>query len=277
MGSKRRRVKLQITESLQEEAAGIYFGSDSRVSGGITADCGLCGRRSKLILGHVVPKWTHKWMKAEGGVLGHYRSLGIRTREQDGSKHYMLCGHCEQKLGVAEAYVARLTEWVDEEMERNPYYEEGTFLLSPLDLGKVEQYLCAIALRAHIAPSPPFHQISFSERERLVILDVLNGKAGWPRVRVHAIRFFEHIFPGINPKGMLFMQQLPDQYVPGFCIMLAGWEWSVLFDLDGSYEKLQFPTSDLRPGEEAEIACGDITLHRNVSPWLYEKKSEPTE
>ena len=75
----------------------------------------MCGQTGELALGHVVPKWAYRMMSPGS----HYATVGGQQhyyRAQDGDKEYLLCPDCEQRLGLAENYLAVLCRGQVEEM-----------------------------------------------------------------------------------------------------------------------------------------------------------------
>lgn len=64
--------------------------------------CRLCGLTKPLSESHIVPSFVYDWLK-KSSVTGHFRSgEKPNKRVQDGYKPPLLCGDCEQRLGIWE-------------------------------------------------------------------------------------------------------------------------------------------------------------------------------
>jgi hypothetical protein len=67
----------------------------------MVSTCYLCAEEKELGLSHILPAFSHNWLRnnAVGSVRGGETP---NKRIQDGYKIPLLCGDCEQKLGVWE-------------------------------------------------------------------------------------------------------------------------------------------------------------------------------
>jgi hypothetical protein len=58
--------------------------------------CALCHNEGILKEGHIIPKFTFKWLK-KTSITGFFRSgISPNLRLQDGWRTYLLCGNCEE-------------------------------------------------------------------------------------------------------------------------------------------------------------------------------------
>ena len=68
--------------------------------------CKLCGKNSKLLISHVIPRLAYKWMKDTSGS-GYFRfGENPNQRSQDGFKFPWLCEDCEMLLNPWETEFA---------------------------------------------------------------------------------------------------------------------------------------------------------------------------
>lgn len=57
--------------------------------------CKLCGKNTKLIKSHLIPKFIGNWVKSTG-ITGYIRQTNeVHKRAQDTAKEYLLCRECE--------------------------------------------------------------------------------------------------------------------------------------------------------------------------------------
>lgn len=67
--------------------------------------CALCGQTRELELSHIVPKFVIRYLKKTS--LGAIRNKeNINKVVQDGEKHYLLCGDCEDLFSIYETKFA---------------------------------------------------------------------------------------------------------------------------------------------------------------------------
>lgn len=67
--------------------------------------CALCGENKELELSHIVPKFVIRYLKKTS--TGAIRNMENPDRTvQDGEKHYLLCGDCEDLFSVYETKFA---------------------------------------------------------------------------------------------------------------------------------------------------------------------------
>lgn len=57
--------------------------------------CKLCGKRSKLEISHIIPKFVYKWIKKTSATKKLREGSNPDKRIQDGYKLHFLCGECE--------------------------------------------------------------------------------------------------------------------------------------------------------------------------------------
>ncbi|MCB2353916.1 hypothetical protein [Clostridium estertheticum] len=67
--------------------------------------CALCGQTKELELSHIVPKFVIRYLKKTS--LGAIRNKeNLNKVVQDGEKHYLLCGDCEDLFSIYETKFA---------------------------------------------------------------------------------------------------------------------------------------------------------------------------
>lgn len=67
--------------------------------------CALCHSKDKLELSHIIPKFVYRYFKDT--AIGKLRSVeNPNATVQDGEKHYMLCGACEDLFSSCEKQFA---------------------------------------------------------------------------------------------------------------------------------------------------------------------------
>src|SRR5690606_24838662 len=101
----------------------------------------------------VFPRASLAAMKKEGGVIVYLPSIGVVGREQDGSKHYMMCDGCEQHLGDAENHMLRVGR--DLRLGQDQPYDPE--LLARAALG--------LALKCHHSRAPEYRQFVLNKRQ----------------------------------------------------------------------------------------------------------------
>lgn len=68
--------------------------------------CALCDKETELELSHIVPKMAIRQLKkTSAGAIRNTENPNVVV--QDGEKHYLLCGECEDRFSKYEAYFAR--------------------------------------------------------------------------------------------------------------------------------------------------------------------------
>jgi hypothetical protein len=281
--TKHPRQRLFIVEGDRSKA---IYGSDRRLVGGVRGRCKLCREAKILHLSHIAPRWAYRWMKMEGAVIGRYDSLGVRTRSQDGNKHYLLCSSCEQYLGEAESYLAALTRGTAEDLAMNGISMFPGPVLSNVRVHLVYRALAGLLFKTHYSDSPPYHRVGVRRRnlEALRQAVIQDGYAGF---RLLATRWMCCLTPGINPRSMMFESISRPEGFAIFAATLGGTQW-VLFFEQASLAAERFKPM-LMGCNFLPVLLGDITQHRNLeevrksigdleddaAPWRVSSLDEP--
>lgn len=201
----RREIAHQRERIISGSRAEPVLGSDRRVAGGRLGRCKRCQRKSQLRLSHIVPRWAYDWMKSEGGVLGDYRSLGVMTSTQDGTKHYLLCDDCEQYLGDAENYLARLSRGTMPDLAAIGVRLRPGQRLDGVNPTLTLRGLVGIALKCHWASGPPFHRFRLPRDHRDLLLSACRtDRYGKAPLGVIGIKWLSVSFAGANPRALMF-------------------------------------------------------------------------
>ena len=206
-------------------------------------------------------------MKREGTSLGIYNSLGVKTREQDGRKHYMLCGDCDGFLGEGEAYVRTTMHGSDGERRALGITADEDWLHG-LSANLVERFLIGIAVKSHLAPGAPFHRITFAKSLFDQLRRYLLHGCADAKLYVIAMRFYSEVVPGVDPRAMMFANWQPNGSPQIFSTTVAGWEWLLFIDDGCSFQETPFWGSHLTRDGSIRIPRGDITLSRNYKIFL---------
>lgn len=186
---------------------------------------------TQLQLSHIVPKWAYRWCKAEGGVVGHYMTKNAITLKRDGTKQYLLCGDCEQRLGGTENYLAHIT--------RGRYQDLSaigvTLAMGPVLLGVevavVRRALAGIPIKAHFCGTPPFDRINLqtSALQRLKT-SILDEGADGSQFAIMATRWISASEARINPRSAVFASTSVIGGASVFSLLAAGMEWTMVFE-----------------------------------------------
>lgn len=242
------------------------YKSDRRLKGGKVGICLLCENRNVLRLSHIIPKWCYQWCKAEGDgkIIGDYRSIGIRTMEQDGNKHYLLCEDCEQYLGISEKYVQILMHGSDEEQQSvGININEADYAGLNVDL--IRRFVLGIALKSHYATSAPFHTICVSENHiKILRSQLLTPNQDDLSLVIAAMQFYS-LDSEIDPRAIIIPSIVNTRKVKFLSFLIAGWEW-ILFFNEKRYRTIDNPFIQMRLKENGEmrIPSGDILDQRLI-------------
>lgn len=249
------------------------FKSDRRVTGGKSGFCPLCEEEKKLILSHVAPKWCYQWAKkeGEGTIIGDYPSIGVRVREQDGSKHYMLCPKCDQFLGDAENYIKVIMHGSENELQKKGIDSDITYtkneIYHGINIELVQRFLLGLVFKSHYATSAPFHKIKVKERElklvRSRLLIPVEEDLDYPII---SIKYYSDYVPDVDPKAMMYPQQLKNdtgEYF--FSFLIAGWEWIIFLNEKRTLKTNLFLRNRLQIPGKLIALTGDILDQRHVN------------
>ncbi len=207
-------------------------GSDKK-SKNIAGLCRLCGVQSRLLLGHVAPRWSAQWVKAEGGVVGRYRTIDIETRERDFPKHYFFCAPCEQRLGEAENYLRHFTWGTPREMKAisatvTMDRRTGLPTVVGLDARLLMRAVLGVVFKAHLAPSQAFAGCSLSRSEAAAVRRALEtDEYSGGRFAVHVQRLMNRLVPGVNPRAMMHVHSRREAGGLIVRVNLGGMLWTV--------------------------------------------------
>lgn len=204
--------------------------------------CVLCAKESTLRLSHVHPKWAYRWMKNEGGPLISYRAdHDASVRMQDGSKHYLLCGGCEQLLGDAENRLRLLSSGSYSELRSANldvrHSMPGTFEVGAAERGAVLRTLLGICLKAHYSPSIS-NSIYSNRIVRRLAADLREGK--FANYSFFAAKW--HGFESGNPRaycGISFERLSNGSTIA--TVGIAGFDWWIILDGKVPEELNQIP------------------------------------
>jgi len=235
-----------------------------------------------LRLSHVTAKWTTEAVKIEGGgkLHAHLPSLGVAldTSQQDGTKHYLLCDACEQRMGRAENYVRTLTIGTDEERAATGITVVTEYVVG-LNAELVQRFVLGTALRAHFATGAPFHNITLPadrvEPLRLALLRGIEYGVMSDQEFPVAARRLTTDDPGIDPQAVV----LPLLYGASarrswFGLIAGGWEFLLgLHHDDPGAPDLR--KVRLRSGENLCVPMMDLLEHPQVVAAVSEPMAGP--
>jgi hypothetical protein len=78
-----------------------------------TGQCALCLRDRELILSHILPAWVYKRLRRRTGTEPVIIADDVAVQKSDQIREHLLCAPCDQRLGDAEDYLARVSAQVD--------------------------------------------------------------------------------------------------------------------------------------------------------------------
>lgn len=179
------------------------LGSDARQRGPVPGVCILCEKTEPLLLSHILPKWSYRWHKSEGGVLHWNPNSRYSSFMQDGYKHYLMCSECEQYLGDAERAIGGLTNSSRAQFRRYglavDLIDSDCVEISGENRRLIQRGLCGIALKAHYSPSSVQRIIGkrILSRLRVAILSDDYSMCSAPV----GIKWFNGTFEDANPRA----------------------------------------------------------------------------
>lgn len=241
------------------------YKSDKRLPGGKNGICVICNKETTLRLSHIVPKWCYKWCKkeGEGKMCGSYASINIQTKEQDGSKHYLLCENCEQYLGVAEQYVKILMHGSEQEIKNVGIKIEGADYKG-LNSDLVYRFVCGLVFKSHFATSAPFHKIKLDTSQiELLRKKILTTKGSNTDLTIVAMKFYSED-PEIDPKAIIIPHQTNTKKAKFISFLIAGWEWILFFNTKKIASHENFSYMQLLQTGEMRIPSGNILEQRYI-------------
>jgi hypothetical protein len=239
------------------------YKSDKRISGGKNGICILCDTNALLRLSHIVPKWAYHWCKEEGAIVGDYGSLNVRTKEQDGNKHYLLCDKCEQHLGTTERYIKILMHGTESERKSLGIKRNGADYTG-LNFGTIKRFICGLVLKSHFATSAPFHRIQLTAMD----IALLKGEIAAPSpddlsLMTVAMQFYSDD-PEVDPKAIMIPHQIDAKKGKYVSFIIAGWEWILFFNTRRNAIHKNFTYMRLLQNGEMRIPSGNILEQRHI-------------
>lgn len=239
------------------------YKSDKRISGGKNGRCILCDANTLLRLSHIVPKWAYHWCKEEGGIVGDYRSLNVRTKEQDGNKHYLLCDKCEQDLGTTERYIKILMHGTESE-RKNLGIKRNDADYTGLNFETIKRFICGLVLKSHYATSAPFHKIQLTATDiALLKSEIIKPSRDDLSLMTVAMQFYSGD-PEVNPRAIMIPRQIDTKKGKYVSFMIAGWEWILFFNTKRIALHENFAYMRLLQNGEMRIPSGNILEQRHI-------------
>ena len=250
------------------------FRNDKRLVGGKIDVCPLCKKEKKLVLSHVTPKWCYKWAKNEGNgsFTGNYPSLNVSVKEQDGSKHYMLCQECDQFLGDAENYIRIIMHGSASDQQKKgisrTILESGNEIYKGVDVELIQRFLLGLVLKSHYASSAPFHNIKLDVEKLEMIRDrIINPQMEDLDYPIISMEFYSKLVPDIDPKAIMIPQQTKGETGEDiFTFLIAGWEWGIHLNNKRIVNEKVILENRLCINGDLKVLRGDILLQRHINP-----------
>lgn len=254
----------------------VIKGSHAKVRGEVLGTCGLCERSAQLLLSHVVPKWAAQWSKAEGNPVGQYDSIGVVTEVADYPKYYLLCFTCEQLLGEAEGYIARLCRGTDSELRAAGIWlrpgDEVTYL-HYVDTTLIFRAIAGTLLRSHLAPHILFKRVTLSNYEvKEIRRAILSGRFPHERFAMFATKWMNTTHAGVNPRALLFPAFDRTSGGAQFDLTMGGMSWTLFVGPAPRWRQSVFPLSDgddplfLGYNDRWKIVTMELTGLRHLAP-----------
>lgn len=204
-------------------------------------------------------------MKREGAVLGVYPSLGVTIQLQDGTKHYLLCGKCEQYLGVAENHLAQICRMTE--------LKQGSLTLTQgpglqgVNRNLIMRAVLGILLKAHFAPSAPYRKVHLKKAELNQFRSrLLRDDYDSPMMSLIAFKWVSVVKEGVNPRALVFAELTQIMGARTFDLLIGGWSFTLIMSLAQlvHYRKrdLALPYWKLKEDSWWPIMLGEISEHR---------------
>lgn len=135
--------------------------------------CKLCLASSELKYSHIIPEFFYRYMYDEKSraLLVEPEYLG-KTPIQKGSREYMLCLGCEERLNVYETYVAKLWK------KHFPEKVEGAIFIMKIDYSLFRLFHLSILWRASVSTLDFFKHVSLGKHEEIIRTMILNNDPG---------------------------------------------------------------------------------------------------
>ena len=134
------------------------------------SECKLCGQEKELKRSHIIPSFVYKMVRSDEI---HHRFFELSTDpykkkefiQQSEIRERLLCGCCEQKIGVWEKY-AKETLFVDN--EESFVKHENVEILQSFDYIKLKLFFLSILWRMSIAKDAMFSEVSLGPHENRI-------------------------------------------------------------------------------------------------------------
>ncbi len=227
------RRNLKVSERIWGSDPGPFEGNDVRLPGGKIGRCIACGSLTQLRLSHVVARWAFKWHKDSWGgkVKTYMLSRGVVTEQQDGNKHYLMCGSCEQRASVSESYchaiVMQDNSGLRPRLTRHLYRDRYWRLRTDL----IAEFIAFTALRAHYAKSIPLVNTNIPAKIRKTLREIIFHGYRSTNVIVAAWRFLPPKGnPNHDPREDLYEMFAEGELGRIYIMQAGGLEWMLAFD-----------------------------------------------
>lgn len=246
-------------------ADGSHVGTQvfySHKRGTVVGECKLCGDHARLLLGHILPKWSALMLSGQP-IYNTYNSIENYYTTQDGGKEYLFCASCEQHLGEAENYLAHISRGMHSDLSKVGVQIEAGGRLHRLDQKLIYRAVLGIFLKAHLSEIPMYENAKLETKlcssiKHQILTD------NYPRdvYNIQAIKWFDWSESGALPRDTCSASvQRSSTSITGF-IQLGGMEFRANFRTQ-RHILSEFPAdSFLKLGKPWNIIVADVLDQR---------------
>lgn len=234
-----------------------------RRASGVRGVCVLCEQEERLLLGHIIPRWSSR-MFSPGAMHNITDGQKQHFLSQDGAKEYLLCADCEQRLGVAENYLAVVCRGTSRDLDSIHVRLERGGRLHGIDERLIMRSLLGICLKAHFSKVDTFRSIrldgAFIPSMRRQILS--------DRYRSHlyytnAIKWMDLLGSGVPPRDSESVGMARSSEAINIAINLGGMKFIMSFrSTPSARQRVPVPPDGyLATHRPWNIFIGDISLN----------------
>lgn len=235
-------------------------------------ECLLCHKQVRLHLGHIIPRWAIR-MLSKGTLRTTYEGQQNYFISQDGGKEYLFCNSCEQHLGEAENYLAKLCRGTKRDLSLIKVEIEVGGTLHGVNQRLMMRALLGLFYKAHFSRNPAFRN-AVLDRKILPSIrrQLLSDDYALHSYYTEALKWFDWSNAGLPPRdtASISISRLPDAII-GFA-SLGGMLFRVNFKSSNSYKKRGPQDQFLREGRPWNIFIADI-IDKNGFEHLRDKVS----
>lgn len=213
-------------------ADGSHVGAQvfySHKRGDVIGICKLCGDNSRLLLGHILPRWSVSMLSGQQ-IYNTYNQIENYYTTQDGGKEYLFCATCEQHLGEAENYLAHISRGTGADLKKIGVQIELGGRLHRLDQKLLYRAILGIFYKAHLSEIAMYYNAKLDARLSLSIKrQILADNYANEAYNIQAIKWFDWSESGALPRDTCSVSvQRSSRSITGY-IQIGGMEFRANF------------------------------------------------